>query len=163
MMGCYVGVQADDCCSRPVAADSRALGDPCFVAYEDVSNRAMLESSCPDAAICRTMNCTYEPPPSRVVTRDDTGTCVFTDECDPDTDPCIVAIDYHDCCACPEMLPRALVQDDPCIATSDEPAPTGCIDCSAISCGTCRANPPAVTCETRGEVSLLTCVPSPSV
>jgi hypothetical protein len=74
-----------------------------------------------------------------------------------------IAIDYHDCCACPEMLPRALVEDDPCVVTSDEPAPTGCVDCSAVRCGTCPTGPPSGTCDTRGEMSLLTCVPPPSV
>jgi hypothetical protein len=151
-----VVVQADDCCSHPVATDSRALGDPCLVPYDDAFKIATL-GACPDAERCLAMNCAYFSPPSRVVTRDGTGTCVFTDECDAAANACAIAIDYNECCACAQVLPKAVVETDPCVVTSDEAVPPGCADCAAVNCRACPVDPPVGSCVPRGELALRTC------
>ncbi len=155
-MGCYVAVQANECCSHPLAADSLSLGDPCLVPYDDVYTSATLEA-CPDAELCMSMACTYFSPPSRVVTRSETGTCVFADECETAGRDCIPAIDYSRCCSCEAVFPLAVVETEPCIARSNETIPIGCADCSAANCSPCPTDSVSPVCTAQGEASILTC------
>lgn len=156
MMGCYAAVQADACCSPALAADRRAPTDPCLVPFEEAYEPATV-STCPNAEPCGWHSCTYRAPPSRVVTRDETGTCIFADECGPAAIDCVVASDLNRCCSCPEVLPRLLVEADPCIVTGVETPPTGCADCSNVQCGSCSGELPIPACATEVELGLGTC------
>lgn len=137
MMGCFVAVQIDDCCSEPVAADALAPADPCLVPYADRYQEEHREA-CPAAESCLIRNCTYFEPASRVVIRDETGACVLADECDPAEITCQIATDYNRCCSCPEVLPQALVDADPCVVVGAAPPPGACADCSAVACPPCN-------------------------
>ncbi|MBN2192535.1 MAG: hypothetical protein JW751_06935 [Polyangiaceae bacterium] len=157
VMGCYVAVQADACCTPPLAADSLASPDPCLVPYDDLYLNATLEA-CPDAQSCLWMNCIRVRPSSRVLTRDHAGACVVTDECVHAASDCVVASDRDRCCECPAVLPRVVVETDPCIVVGDEAPRIPCADCSSIRCAGCTGVLPNPACGPQGEFGLATCM-----
>jgi len=156
MMGCYVAVRIDDCCSQPVAADALAPADPCLVPYEDRYQQESLED-CPAAESCLMLGCTYFEPASRVVIRDESGTCVFSDECDPAEITCQIATDHNQCCSCPEVFPQVIVDSDPCVVAG-APPPGACADCSAVDCPPCSNEPLVPACGYYGSPPLARCV-----
>jgi hypothetical protein len=156
MMGCFVGVQLDDCCSAPVAGDSLIAGSPCFVPYRDGYSSDIYES-CPAAEECLMLNCVHPRPVSRVVSRDENGKCEFVDECDPSNIDCVVAIDYNVCCSCPAVTPSMVVAVDPCVVESTQPPPSGCADCSAVDCASCNSPAPLPACSRQGDPVLGIC------
>lgn len=159
MLGCYVAVRLDDCCSAPFAADSLAAPDPCVVPYQEYYRSERL-ANCPESETCMMVNCTWSDPRSRVVTRDETGVCEFVDECDPSNMDCLVATDHNRCCTCPEVLPHAIVATDPCVTEGGAPPPEGatCADCSTVDCGPCSNELLIPSCGYYGDPPLGRCV-----
>jgi hypothetical protein len=153
-----VGVQIDACCSEPIAVESNAFEDPCVLPYRRYYSDEEL-AGCPGSEKCLMMNCTHPAPPSRVVARRN-GQCVFDDECITAAAPysvCLVATDYNYCCSCPEVIPRVVVEADPCVLTEGFPESGTCADCGTIDCVACDTPEPSVFCEYDSVTKLSTC------
>ncbi len=158
MQGCFAGLQLDHCCSAPVAGDSLTGSDPCLVPYGEWFSPDAL-AACPAAEACLELNCVHPEPASRVVARR-SSKCEFVDECASDGD-CEVAVDHGRCCSCPEVMPRVVVAEDPCVVGHGQPAPSGCADCSAVDCGACTEELLVPACGHRGDPELGICQVAP--
>ena len=76
----------------------------------------------------------------------DTGPPSNESECIVDSD-CVVALDNRRCCACPEVMPRSVVDADECL---ESPPPSGsgwsCANCTTVRCAACPDTPPEPRC-----------------
>ena len=159
-LGCYVGVRVDDCCSEPIALDEVEFNDPCLLPYKRDYTAEDL-AHCPEAKTCLTVDCLHPSPPSRLTSRRN-GECVFVHECIMAAAPfdyCWVATDFNFCCSCPEVLPRFVVETDPCVLTEGTPEPGTCADCSDVRCASCDTPLPTVLCDYNSDAQLMVCRP----
>ena len=90
--------------------------------------------------------------------RDETGTWVLADECDPAEITYQIATDYNRCCSCPEVFPQVLVDSDPCIVAGAAPPPGACADCSTVDCPACSNELIIPSCGYYGSPPLARCV-----
>jgi len=134
---CVVAIRADNCCCpapMPVL-QSQVNADACLV---HVPYRAGETSKCKNRCenIC---DCMSAPAPSRVAvpSTNPRNACEFGDECATAMD-CVIAVDTRDCCACGKVVPRRLVELDPCLST-DGSRPANCAPkaCDAVDCAAC--------------------------
>jgi|GEM_PF-3552832 hypothetical protein len=163
---CAVAIRVDDCCTRPQAASRTEIeADACLL--EVIGDRPV---GIPDAcaakwpAICATVRCTFSPAPSSLATFDGQK-CVFADECQSDAD-CTMAADYAQCCSCDEAQPIALVENAPCLASSEFPSIEGCKSACVGDCGSynCKADNDKAICQInsdKGGEGKNICTPAP--
>ncbi len=155
---CELGLRVDDCCSAPVPVAVTEFADPCLLPYRAFYTADEL-AGCPGAEACLALSCVHPRPPSHVVRRRN-DLCVFVDECIPAAEPfsvCWVATDYNTCCSCPTVVPREVVERDPCVLTEGTPEPGTCADCSAVDCASCNTPTPRVSCEYDAGAGLSVC------
>ncbi|MCA9671708.1 MAG: hypothetical protein KC503_39185 [Myxococcales bacterium] len=145
---CAVAIRVDDCCQAPQpVALADVLADECLVLWEDRYN---IPEACKKRwpKRCELVDCASAEPLSRVAKRIG-GVCKYADECTTNTD-CTVATNTRTCCACPEVVPRALLPINECLhehnATPSGPWPKRCLQpCPEVLCAPCGV-PASVEC-----------------
>lgn len=135
---CVAAIRVDQCCAQAQPVPRSELeADGCLVLFPS-GLRATELPDCPgyDPEACAAVDCDGPSAPSRLVRADGGGACQFVDECETVED-CVQGLDFGTCCDCPAPMPRALVEDDECLAavgSSDRPT---CADCSNVLCEQC--------------------------
>jgi len=135
---CVMAKRLDTCC-RLAEPHMRAdfARDECLVPYVATNFDEALLARCQpeDPSGCQGMACGAAPP-SRVLTKTGEGACVFADECSSAQD-CVQAVDSRGCCTCSEVMPVALLAQDPCFTVQGSTAmpPAQCAICTTpIAC-----------------------------
>jgi hypothetical protein len=113
---------------------------------------------------CQLVDCTFSPPPSRLVAPVPGGGCRWISECNTSAD-CVLARDARQCCACFEAYPMQMIAADRCLAPIYMSAwpPPGCKDvatgCEAVRCAPCPDLPPPLCLPGSEDPALKVCAP----
>lgn len=143
---CVIAIRVDDCCTVAKAhTQTEVDADPCLVLWPSAVGMPQASMACVAKwpKECELVDCTFSGPPSRVVALKE-GTCQFQDECQSNAD-CAIATDTKQCCACPLVYPRALLEQGVCLNEVSQPwgiIPDECVvNCTSVVCAQCL--PPA--------------------
>lgn len=111
--GCLLAIRTDVCCSDPFVISQYEMDeDPCIQPY--LQPTYLPECMARRPSRCELIDCAFTPPLTRVVVRGPDGTCQYFSECETTAD-CVRASDLRQCCGCPYVYPRALVETDGCL------------------------------------------------
>ncbi|MCB9557934.1 MAG: hypothetical protein H6707_17610 [Deltaproteobacteria bacterium] len=166
---CTIGVDFSKCCPQfeAIAVDDLPKNNPCWRTWPALKPAPDCQMPmCP--AICAWP----VAPPSRIARAGLDGVCRFADECRDPSD-CVMAINYRQCCPCPEALPRPLL-DGICVQATQpsagemppadrrRPAPPEAAcqpqDCYDLPCVPCADSSAFFTCEKPPGVGPARCI-----
>ncbi|MFH2006566.1 MAG: hypothetical protein ABI333_08280 [bacterium] len=144
---CVIAIRTDNCCEAAQAASLIEVeSDNCLELWPPMWDH--VPQNCLDAwdPQCAYIDCMPGPPRWRIAGCNASGTaCVEQPECQTASD-CTLAIDTRKCCPCPEGVPPALVDRDPCFIPHPQGgnAPQYCYPtmCPEMPCSQCTNNPP---------------------